>query len=340
MCRMAEAAVALKGTSIRSTPISRRVIETSPDLRIVAKYTIGVDDVDVAAATENGVLVTHSPTESNWGGVAEGTMAMMLAAVDMIGGGVCQRFPDLRIGFLEGNCSWAPFLFWRLDEHHEWRHEWEGKELKLKPSEYFRRQCFLSIECDETPAKYAVDTFGGGNIDAAVKRTVGLLEAARRLGMPVAFTRIMYAEDGSNAGVFCLKAPKLKELTMSNPLSHIVPELTPIDGEVIIDKTEASAFFGTSFAAWLAYRRVDTLIVAGATTSGCVRATVLDAFSSNYRLAVVEDACFDRSQASHAINLCDMNAKYADVVMSDDALAFIATLDEGLFDLPTGVPPQ
>ncbi len=91
-------------------------------------------------------------------------MSMMLAAVDMIGGGVCQRYPDLRIAFLEGNCSWAPFLFWRLDEHHEWRHEWEGKELALKPSEYFRRQCFLSIECDEEPAKYAVDTFGGGNI--------------------------------------------------------------------------------------------------------------------------------------------------------------------------------
>ncbi len=81
MRHMAEGAVALKGTSIRSTPISRRIIETSPDLRIVAKYTIGVDDVDVAAATENGVLVTHSPTESNWGGVAEGTMAMMLAAL-------------------------------------------------------------------------------------------------------------------------------------------------------------------------------------------------------------------------------------------------------------------
>ena len=91
-------------------------------------------------------------------------MAMMLAAVDMIGGGVCQRFPKLRVAFLEGNCSWAPFLFWRLDEHHEWRHEWEGRELELRPSEYFRRQCWLSIECDEEPAKYAVDTFGGGNI--------------------------------------------------------------------------------------------------------------------------------------------------------------------------------
>ena len=81
MRRMAQGAVALKGTSIRSSPISRKIIECSPDLRIIAKYTIGVDDVDVAAATENGVLVTHSPTESNWGGVAEGTMTMMLSAL-------------------------------------------------------------------------------------------------------------------------------------------------------------------------------------------------------------------------------------------------------------------
>ena len=81
MRRMAQGAVALKGTSIRSSPISRKIIECSPDLRIIAKYTIGVDDVDVAAATENGVLVTHSPTESNWGGVAEGTMTMMLSSL-------------------------------------------------------------------------------------------------------------------------------------------------------------------------------------------------------------------------------------------------------------------
>lgn len=84
MCQMAESAVALTGTSIRSSPISRRIIETSPDLRIIAKYTIGVDDVDVDAATENGVMVTHSPTESNWGGVAEGTFANILAILKRV----------------------------------------------------------------------------------------------------------------------------------------------------------------------------------------------------------------------------------------------------------------
>ena len=78
MCRLASGVDALMGTSIRSSPISRSILQSSEALRIVAKYTIGVDDVDVDAATELGILVTHCPTESNWGGVAEGTMAMML----------------------------------------------------------------------------------------------------------------------------------------------------------------------------------------------------------------------------------------------------------------------
>ena len=78
------------------------------------------------------------------------------------------------------------------------------------------------------------------------------------------------------------------------------------------------------------------MILVGTTTSGCIRATVLDAFSSNYRVSVVEEGCFDRSQASHAINLCDMNAKYADVVSAEETVGFIESLDDGLFDLPTG----
>ena len=82
-------------------------------------------------------------------------------------------------------------------------------------------------------------------------------------------------------------------------MSHIVPELTPIDGEYVIDKTEASAFFGTSFAAWLAYRGVDTLIVAGATTSGCVRATVVDATAHNIRPIVASDCVGDRAIGPH-----------------------------------------
>ena len=80
----------------------------------------------------------------------------------------------------------------------------------------------------------------------------------------------------------------------------------------------------------------DSLIIAGTTTSGCVRATVVDAFSNNYRVAIVEEGCFDRSQASHALSLCDMNAKYADVVGLEETLAYIEALPKGLFNLPAG----
>ncbi len=91
-------------------------------------------------------------------------MSMMLALVDISGGGVCERFPKLRVAFLEGNCSWAPFLLWRLDEHYEWREEYDGQHLTMKPSEYFKRQCYLSIECDEEPAHYAMDALGEDNV--------------------------------------------------------------------------------------------------------------------------------------------------------------------------------
>ena len=95
MCKLAEGAVALMGTSIRSSPITRRIMESAgPSLRIVAKFTVGVDDVDVDAATELGVMVTHAPTESNWGGVAEGTMAMMLALLKK----VRERDEDMKAG--------------------------------------------------------------------------------------------------------------------------------------------------------------------------------------------------------------------------------------------------
>ena len=85
---------------------------------------------------------------------------------------------------------------------------------------------------------------------------------------------------------------------------------------------------------YLVLLKADSVILTGVSTSGCVRATVLDAFSNNFRIAVVEEGCFDRSQASHAINLCDMHAKYADVVKLDETLAFIDTLPKGMFELP------
>lgn len=91
-------------------------------------------------------------------------LGVMAAAVSMIGGGVLERFPELRVGLLEGNCSWAPWLIHRLDEHHEWVGWYEARDLTLKPSEYFVRNCFVSVEVDETPVKHYVDSFGDDNL--------------------------------------------------------------------------------------------------------------------------------------------------------------------------------
>ena len=161
------------------------------------------------------------------------------------------------------------------------------------------------------------DQFGGGNINAAIERTRVLLDHARAAGMPVAFTRVVYADDGSDAGVFCLKVPALKTLTETAEAGQIVPELKPLPGEHIVRKTEASAFFGTDLAPWLAMRGVDTLLVAGCTTSGCVRASVVDSCSHNLRTIVVSDCVGDRALGPHEANLFDMEQKYADIATSE-----------------------
>ena len=109
---------------------------------------------------------------------------------------------------------------------------------------------------------------------------------------------------------------------------EIVSALAPVDGEVVIRKQKASAFFGTPLMSLLTELRVDTVIITGCTTSGCVRATVVDAFSYNLNVGVVEEAVFDRGEVSHKVNLFDMNAKYADVISLADAEAYLAGRSE------------
>ena len=166
-------------------------------------------------------------------------------------------------------------------------------------------------------------TFGGGNIAPAIERTVHLLAAARRHGWPVAHSRIVYAADGSDDNVFSLKVPGMATLTEDHPNSAIVPELTPAAGELVVRKTVPSAFFGTQLAPWLSQRAVQTLIVAGAVTSGCVRASVVDAMSHGFRPLVVSDCVGDRAIGPHDANLFDMAQKYAAVMTLDEALATI-----------------
>ncbi|MDB5510197.1 MAG: N-carbamoylsarcosine amidase [Hyphomicrobiales bacterium] len=166
--------------------------------------------------------------------------------------------------------------------------------------------------------------FGGGNIGEAIAATQKLLAFARRQRLPIAHTRVVYAEDGSDAGVFRLKAPSLSVLTETAHASQIVPELTPEPGELIIRKTQPSAFFDTPLTHWLISKGVDTLLVTGCTTSGCVRATVVDSMSSNFRTIVVTDCVGDRAMAPHEANLFDMGQKYADLLTSEQVMAHLA----------------
>src|ERR671929_1693494 len=171
----------------------------------------------------------------------------------------------------------------------------------------------------------------------AIKR---LLAAARARGLPVIYSTGTRRDDDWDRGSWDWKNSRAAERPRTQASGQdgntIVPDIAPQPQDVVIEKLKPSAFFSTPLLSHLVLLGADSVIVAGTTTSGCVRATVVDAFSNNYRVAIVEEGCFDRSQASHALSLCDLNAKYADVVKLEETLAYIETLPTGLFNLPAG----
>jgi len=169
-----------------------------------------------------------------------------------------------------------------------------------------------------------------------------LIDKCHEKGIPVIYTTGTVREDGWDAGGWAWKnsrtdedvtAPKTTGFNRDG--NEIMDEIAPSPQDIVIYKHKPSAFSGTPLSGFLNDLGADSLLVTGTTTSGCVRASVIDAFSNNYRVAVVEEGCFDRSQASHAINLCDMHAKYADVVTTENALAYIDGLDVDM-NIPTG----
>lgn len=171
--------------------------------------------------------------------------------------------------------------------------------------------------------------FGGGNISEAAARTEYLLAEYRALGLPIAHSRIVYPEDARFQTVFARKAPRLRLLTESNPASHFIPSLQPLPGECVITKTEPSAFFQTPLAAWLKEWGVDSLLVAGCTTSGCVRASVVDAKSFGFDTTVISDCVGDRAPGPHEANLYDIEQKYGDVRSAESVLRELASLKAG-----------
>jgi maleamate amidohydrolase len=176
------------------------------------------------------------------------------------------------------------------------------------------------------------------------ERSVPIIEKCHQKGVPVIYTTGVRREDNWDNGSWSWKNGRSGEQAIGKRTSNvdgneIVAEIAPAPQDIVVLKQKPSAFFGTNMTSYLTLLGCDSIIVAGTTTSGCVRATVLDAFSLNYRIALAEEGCFDRSQASHAINLCDMNAKYADVVKTAEVLAFLESLPGGMFELPKGSAP-
>lgn len=203
--------------------------------------------------------------------------------------------------------------------------------------------------CDEraTPILESIKrwhTSCGEDAWVAIPYIKSLIDKCHGKGVPVIHTTGVRRDDNWDGGSWNWKDGRFSEDTASKSGTsldgnEIVADIAPAPQDIVVLKQKPSGFFGTNLASYLTLLGCDSVIVTGTTTSGCVRATVLDAFSLNYRVAVAEEGCFDRAQASHAINLCDMHAKYADVVKTSEVLAFLDSLPSGMFDLPKGAAP-
>jgi maleamate amidohydrolase len=166
--------------------------------------------------------------------------------------------------------------------------------------------------------------YAPGVVDA-VRASIDLLDIARRNGILVVYTRVIYSPHGMDGGIFVRKVPVLRKMVEGEPLADIVPELPPAPEDVIINKQYASVFFGTSLAATLTSQGVDTVIVTGCSTSGCVRATAVDGMQYGFRVIVPRECVGDRHPEPHEANLFDIDSKYGDVVSKGEVLEYLAT---------------
>jgi maleamate amidohydrolase len=160
-------------------------------------------------------------------------------------------------------------------------------------------------------------------VEQAVASAALVVQAARAAGVPVLFTTVRYAPGGSDSGVWWRKIPALRVLEEGSELGDFPESLRPSGHELVFVKQFASAFFGTSLAATLTRLGIDTLLVTGLTTSGCVRASVIDAMQHGFVPVVVRDAVGDRDPRPHEANLFDMESKYADVVSEAEAVQYL-----------------
>jgi len=159
----------------------------------------------------------------------------------------------------------------------------------------------------------------GAEAGEVVTANVALMDAFHKAGLPVVLTTVIYRSD-DEATVFRARVPALNLLTPDSEWVQFDPRLPIQDTDLQLEKRHASSFHGTNLDEWLKARGVDSVVVTGLTTSGCVRATAVDGLQNNYKVLVPREACGDRDPEAHNANLYDMNAKYADVVSLETVL--------------------
>jgi maleamate amidohydrolase len=182
------------------------------------------------------------------------------------------------------------------------------------------RPALLSIDCIHGCSDPSVSSMAIA-MDAELKNIRRLMDVCRAKGFPVVHTTVVYSEAGfRDGGWFVKKLPVLEALRPGAKETQIVPEVAPKPGELVIEKRFPSGFYGTSLHSYLTACQVDSVIVTGDSTSGCVRATVVDAVSSGFRVVVPRQCVADRVPLTHLVNLFDMDSKYADVMDVEDVL--------------------
>jgi len=163
----------------------------------------------------------------------------------------------------------------------------------------------------------------GGDLTKEMARTAELMNRFRAVHLPVVFTTIAYEPDLRDAGMWIKKVPALHILKRGTRMVEIDARVQPHSGERIVEKKFASAFFGTDLHNYLSGLGIDTIVMTGCTTSGCIRASAIDAIQYGYHCAVVRDAVGDRASGPHESNLFDIDAKYGDVVSSAQATDYL-----------------
>lgn len=192
-----------------------------------------------------------------------------------------------------------------------------------------RRAALLVVDFVRAYTTETSPLFAAGVV-TAVTETVPLLAAAREAGIAVIHTTVTYQKHSFiDGGMWVRKAPVLRTLVEVAEHARFCEGMEPRDDELVITKQYASAFFGTSLASTLTASGIDTLLIAGCTTSGCIRATAVDAVQHGFRPLVVESCVGDRHPGPHEANLFDINAKYGDVISRSDAIGHLASLAAG-----------